>query len=218
MQLTNAFTVNAAPDAVWGVLNDVERFAPYIPGFTLTESDGDRYRGHMKVEVGAVTAQYDLEILVTEHDAAARTVKAVTSGKERRSAGGMRADVTGSLAPHGDGTEATIVTDLEVTGRVAQFGRNILAEVAGKLLTRFVHDLETTVLTGDDEKGLTGDGDESAARAGPTRAGAVSPGAAAAEPVNLVDLAGASVAKRAIPIGLGAALVALVLYLLFGRH
>lgn len=210
MQLTNAFTVNAPPDVMWEVLNDVERFAPYIPGFVLSEADEDLYRGHMKVKVGAVTAQYDVEIRVTERDAATRTVRAVASGKERRGAGSVRADVTGTLAPHGDATEATILTELEVTGRVAQFGRNILAEVAGKLLTRFAGDLETKVLAGGDDGPGTAVGQVASAPAATA--------AATFEPVDLVGLAGASVAKRVVPVGLIAALLSLVLYLLLRRR
>lgn len=210
MQLTNAFTVNAAPDVMWEVLNDVERFAPYIPGFVLTEADGDLYRGHMKVKVGAVTAQYDVEIRVTERDAKTRTVRAVASGKERKGAGSVRAEVTGTLAPHGAATEATILTELEVTGRVAQFGRNILAEVAGKLLTRFARDLETKVLAGGD--------DGSGAAPGPLAPVPVAPAVATSEPVDLIDLAGASVVKRVVPAGLAAVLLSLFLYLVLRRQ
>ncbi|WP_214370232.1 SRPBCC family protein [Pseudonocardia sp. H11422] len=198
MQLKNTFTVTAPVDALWDVLNDVERFAPYVPGFVLTESDGDRHRGQMKVKVGAVTVQYDVDITVVERDAVARTVKAVAAGRERRGAGTMRADVTGRLAVHGDVTEATIVTDLDVTGRVAQFGRNILAEVAGKLLTKFADDLEKKVLAGPEpEPGA------------PSQSATVG-----TEPVDLVEVAGASVAKRVVPVGL-AVLMAVVMYRIF---
>lgn len=198
MQLKNTFAVTAPVDVLWDVLNDVERFAPHVPGFVLTSSEGDRYRGQMKVKVGAVTVQYDVDITVVERDPITRTVKAVASGRERRGAGTMRANVTGSLAVRGDVTEATIVTDLDVTGRVAQFGRNILAEVAGKLLTKFADDLEKKVLAGPDPEPAT-----------PAQATTTS-----AEPVDLVEVAGASVAKRVLPVGL-TILMMILLYRIF---
>jgi hypothetical protein len=195
MQLTNTLAVTAPIDTLWDVLNDVKRFAPYVPGFVLTESDGDRYRGQMKVKVGAVTVQYDVDITVLERDAATRTVRAVAAGREKRGAGTMKANVTGRLAVRGDVTEATIVTDLDVTGRVAQFGRNILAEVAGKLLTKFADDLENKVLAAPDAQ---------------SPALGLIP-AAESEPVDLVAVAGASLARRVVPVGL-AVLVTMVLY------
>lgn len=194
MQLTNTFAVSAPLDVLWDVLNDVERFAPHVPGFVLTESDGDRYRGQMKVKVGAVTVQYDVDITVVDRDVAARTVKAVAAGRERRGAGTMKAEVTGHLAVRGDVTEATIVTDLDVTGRVAQFGRNILAEVAGALLRKFADDLEKKVLAGPDPQPVAQNG----AAPGPP------------EPVDLVAVAGASVAKRVVPVVLAVVLTALL--------
>ncbi|MHA6795719.1 SRPBCC family protein [Pseudonocardia bannensis] len=202
MQLRNTFTVTAPVDALWDVLNDVERFAPYIPGFVLTEADGDRYRGRMKIKVGAVTVQYDVDITVVERDAVARTVKAVAAGRERRGAGTMRADVTGSLAARGGVTEATITTDLDVTGRVAQFGRNILAEVAGRLLTKFADDLEKKVLA-----------DPGPEPAAPNQSQSQS-ATVGTEPVDLVEVAGASVAKRFVPAGL-ALVMAVALYRIF---
>lgn len=200
MQLTNTFAVTAPVDALWDVLNDVERFAPYVPGFVLTESDGDRHRGLMKVKVGAVTVQYDVDITIVERDEGARTVKAVAAGRERRGAGTMKAEVSGRLAVRGDVTEATIVTDLNVTGRVAQFGRNILAEVAGALLARFADDLEQKVLAGPDAQ------PELRLCAAPE----------STEPVDLVAVAGEAVARRVVPVGL-AVVLAVLLYRTF-RH
>lgn len=195
MQLRNTLAVTAPIDTLWDVLNDVERFAPYVPGFVLTESDGDRYSGQMKVKVGAVTVQYDVEITVLERDAATHTVKAVAAGREKRGAGTMKANVTGTLAGDGAVTKAVIVTDLDVTGRVAQFGRNILAEVAGKLLTKFADDLENKVLAGSEAQSpVVG----------------LAP-AAESEPVDLVAVAGASVTRRVVPVGL-AVLVTVMLY------
>lgn len=198
MQLKNTFAVSAPVDVLWDVLNDVERFAPYVPGFDLIESDGERYRGQMKVKVGAVTVQYDVDITVVERDPVARTVKAVAAGRERRGGGTMRANVTGSLAVRGEATEASIVTDLDVTGRVAQFGRNILVEVAGTLLTKFADDLEKNVLTGPAPEPLA---------PGPTVA-------ASSQPVDLVEVAGASVARRAVPISLALS-AAILMYRVF---
>ena len=72
-------------------------------------------------------------------------------GRETRGQGNANATITATLVPDGDGTAVTVVTDLVVTGRVAQFGRGVLAEVSAKLLDQFVECLEKTVLAGEAE-------------------------------------------------------------------
>ena len=70
-------------------------------------------------------------------------------GRETRGQGNANATITATLVPDGDGTAVTVLTDLVVTGRVAQFGRGVLAEVSAKLLDQFVECLEKTVLAGE---------------------------------------------------------------------
>lgn len=122
----------------------------------------------------------------------------------------MKATVTGALTGNDAHSGATMVTDLAVTGRVAQFGRNIMAEVAGKLVTQFANDLERHVLAPP----------SAAEGAASTASGATSDTAllrphlpatqqrpAASEPLDLLAAAGGSVAKRVLPLAVGVALI-----------
>ena len=74
MKLENSFTVPATPDVAWGVLLDVERVAPCMPGATLTEHDGDNFGGTVKVKVGPMALTYKGTAAFTEKDEATRTV------------------------------------------------------------------------------------------------------------------------------------------------
>jgi hypothetical protein len=67
-------------------------------------------------------------------------------GRETRGQGNASATITATLVADGDGTKVTVLTDLTVTGKVAQFGRGVMADVSAKLLNQFVDCLETTVL------------------------------------------------------------------------
>ncbi|HEY1635374.1 MAG TPA: SRPBCC family protein [Acidimicrobiales bacterium] len=238
MELTNEFTVGVPTEQAWALLTDVERIAPCMPGAELQEVEGDEYRGVVKVKVGPITAQYKGRASFVERDVPGLRAVLRADGRETRGQGNASATISASLHPDPGGTRVAIVTDLAVTGRVAQFGRGVLADVSTKLLGQFVDCLETTVLgrvEAADESpaaapvetpGLVGGGDEEAA-AGPITNGVpATPGTdgagqptvrrtegAPAEPVDLIGVAGGSVARRAGPAGVVAILAILVIVL-----
>ncbi len=143
MELTNEFRVGATPDEAWAVLTDIERIAPCMPGAELQEIDGDEYRGVVKVKVGPVTAQYKGAAHFVERDDAAHRAVLRAEGRETRGQGNANATITAQLTADGEGTKVSVTTDLTVAGRVAQFGRGILADVSTKLLGQFASCLET---------------------------------------------------------------------------
>jgi uncharacterized protein len=143
MELDNSFTVPVPPDQAWDVLLDVKRIAPCMPGATVDEVDGDVVTGRIKVKVGPVSLTYRGTAKFTERDPEARVVVLEASGKETRGAGTASANVRASLAPDasGDGTEVTMHTTMNVTGRPAQFGRGVMVEVGGRLVEQFAANL-----------------------------------------------------------------------------
>ena len=172
MELTNEFRVNVPVDDAWAVLTDVERIAPAMPGAQLQEVEGDEYRGIVKVKVGPITAQYKGTARFQEQDKEAHRVVLKAEGRDTRGQGNASATVTATLTPDGEGTKVAVVTDLTITGKVAQFGRGVLGDVSTKLLGQFVENLERDVLAGP------GGGNGSAA---PTAAGATAPAGTAGE-------------------------------------
>ena len=144
MELTNEFRVDASPATTWSVLTDVERIAPCMPGAQLQEVEGDEYRGVVKVKVGPITAQYKGAATFIELDEANHRAVLKADGRETRGQGNASATITATLVPDGDGTRVSVVTDLTVTGKVAQFGRGVMADVSAKLLGQFVESLEST--------------------------------------------------------------------------
>jgi hypothetical protein len=146
MELTNDFQVAVAVERAWAVLTDVELIAPCLPGAQLQEVEGDEYRGVVKVKVGPITAQYKGKATFVSQDADSHVAVLRAEGRETRGQGNANATITATLTPDEGGTQVSVVTDLTITGRVAQFGRGVLADVSAKLLDQFVDNLEKTVL------------------------------------------------------------------------
>lgn len=146
MELTDSFVVPVSADTLWDVLTDVERIAPCVPGFTLSGIDGSTFRGRMKVKVGAITVQYEVEIAFVERDDAAKRAVISVTGGENRGSGSIDARVTATLSERGEETVAEMLTDIRVTGRIAQFGRGIMADVSSRVVEQFVACLNQRVL------------------------------------------------------------------------
>lgn len=206
MELTNEFSVRVPVDQAWAVLTDLERIAPCMPGAELQEVEGEEYRGIVKVKVGPITAQYKGAASFQERDDANHTAVIKAEGRDTRGQGNASALITAKLEDRDGGTHVSVLTDLTVTGKVAQMGRGVMADVSAKLMDQFVQALEADVLSG--QQGTP-----------PIATDADSPGAAVstpssngdaagprkieskpAAPVNLLDAAGGSVAKRVGPV------------------
>lgn len=141
MQLDHSFTVPAAPDDAWKLFHDLARVAPCMPGAVLDTLDGDAFTGRVKVKVGAVQMSYRGEGTVTRDDAG-RSMHLDLSGSETRGAGTAAATVTAELVPDPAGTRVRVRTDLDITGRPAQFGRGIMTEVGDRIVGQFATRLE----------------------------------------------------------------------------
>ncbi|MFP4511733.1 MAG: SRPBCC family protein [Acidimicrobiales bacterium] len=226
MELTNDFEVAVPVEEAWAVLTDIERIAPCMPGAELQEVEGDEYRGIVKVKVGPITAQYKGKATFQEKDDTKHVAVLKADGRDTRGQGNANALITATLEPAGDGTKVSVHTDLTVTGKVAQFGRGVMADVSAKLLDQFVENLETTVLAGDTAPsggGTSGAGDEHVVEAAEEETTGASVGTPSedgvrridqesAAPVDLMSTAGAPVAKRVVP-----AVAALVILLILWR-
>ena len=142
MDVTNTFTVPLPVDLAWGVLTDHERVAPCMPGAALLGVEGEDYRWLVKVKVGPVAARYQGTARFLERDEHARRAVILAEGNDLGGPGGVTARVTATLTSQGRGTAVVVNTDLDVAGRVAQFGRGVIADVSNKLFGQFVERLE----------------------------------------------------------------------------
>jgi uncharacterized protein len=209
VELNNEFHVAVPAAKTWEVLTDVERVAPCLPGATLLSVDGDQFTGAVKVKVGPITVSYKGEAAFQEKDAVAQRVVLKATGKETRGNGNAAARVTAQLKDEGDATSVVITTDLTISGKAAQFGRGVLADVATNLIGQFAKSLEASVL-----------GDAAPTAAATSTATAAAPAAAqadAGDSVDLLKVVAVPLAKRFAPVIAGVAAGAAIGFLL-GRR
>jgi len=224
-QLNNEFTVNRPIDEAWPIITDVEKIAPCLPGAELQEiaedpDKGEVYRGVVKVKLGAISTQFKGDAHFVERDD--ENYRAVLKGKGRDTGGrgNASADITAhaeSLSP--TSTKVVVTTDLHITGKVAQFGRGILGDVSTKLIDQFADNLNTMI----DADGVGEPADEASSEDAPApeaSAASTEPDAnvrkingPAADPIDLMDVSGSSILKRAAP-----AVAALLVILFFLRR
>lgn len=208
MELNNEFRVAVPAAKTWEVLTDVERVAPCLPGATLLSVDGDDFTGAVKVKVGPITVSYKGDATFQEKDAAAQRVVLKANGKETRGNGTASAIVTAQLKDEGDATLVVVTTDLAISGKAAQFGRGVLADVSGSLIDQFAKSLEAELLGGTAPSAETG-----------SAAGSSEQAPQEAAPINALALAkvmAVPMAKRFAP-AIGAVAAAGVLGFLVGR-
>jgi carbon monoxide dehydrogenase subunit G len=148
VELNNEFRVAVPSAKAWEVLTDVERVAPCIPGARLLSVNGDEFTGAVKVKVGPITVSYQGDASFQEKDPAAQRVVIKANGKETRGSGNAAATVTAQLKDQGDSTAVLITTDLTISGKAAQFGRGVLADVSANLIGQFARNLEADLLGG----------------------------------------------------------------------
>ena len=204
MEISDSFRVNRSLDETWKVLLDIERIAPSLPGAELQEIEGDDYRGVVKIKVGPITAQYKGTAKLAEVDEAAHRLLLDASGRDTRGQGNAKAKIVVTMKEADGGTLVDVNTDLSITGKVAQFGRGVLADVSSKLMGQFVENLERDVLS-EDPSATDLASSEPASETAPVAptAGARQIDSRPAEPVDLFEVAGAPVTKRLLPLGIG---------------
>ena len=213
MDLNHTFTVNQPIAETWVVLTDLERIAPCLAGAELHEVHGDVFKGGVKIKVGPIVAQFKGEAQFVELDTVNFRAHLKASGRDIGGKGNASATITAQLtAITPTSTSVNVVTDLAITGKVAQFGRGALADISEKLIAQFADNLNALI---DSEGGTSAPSasapvTDAASSKAPT-AGQVTDASAdepkirkiegpAAEPLNLQSVAGGAMMKRLLPI------------------
>jgi len=226
MKLNNEFTVDVPVEDVWDVLLDLERITPCLPGASLTEETGEReYDGAMKVKLGPVTQQYKGTVKIQEADESAHRAVLRADGKDARGQGTASATIVSTLHDEGDGsTRVSVETDMQITGRAAQFGQGIQQQISEKLLGRFADCLEEEIVNGGAARGadVSGAAPSTNGSSGNGQAAAQGGGGRQQDDVEALDLGEASRdavmgrIKPAIPLVVGAVVLWLVIRSLRG--
>ncbi|WP_125612550.1 SRPBCC family protein [Specibacter cremeus] len=235
MELKHHFVVPSSLEDTWHSFNQLEDIAPCFPGATLTSVSGDQFTGTVKVKLGPIAMIYTGTGEFLERNEDSHTVVIAATGKDKRGNGTAGATVTAVLAPDGEGTSVDVTTDMNVTGKPAQFGRGVIQDISDKLLAQFVQCVIGKAAGGEAQQdtGMSHEaprdaevpgsaeapGDAGPATTGPAAAASSAPAAkpaAQAVPAAALDLGSTMwpvLVRRFGPAILGAAVLALVVWL-----
>lgn len=242
MQLEHSFTVPVGVDDAWKVLVDIERIAPCMPGAALDTVDGDDFTGTVKVKLGPIGLTYKGKASFVEKDEAAHRAVIHAQGRDARGNGTAAATVTATLTEQSGETKVDVLTDLDITGKPAQFGRGVMVDVGNKLIGQFADCLAGKLAGGEEEVSaeaptiampVAGAPEAAPAEGAAAEGAAAAPAAAPApaeapavaqvprrevptadvEPINLLESAGPAVAKRLVPIAVALVLLLIILRL-----
>jgi carbon monoxide dehydrogenase subunit G len=211
IELDNSFTVPVPPAQAWEVLLDVERIGPCMPGAVVDSVDGDEITGRVTVKLGPVKLTYKGTATFTERDEDKHSIAMEASGKETRGSGTASAVVKAGLTEGEteDSTLVTIHTSLNVTGKPAQFGRGVMADVSAKLIDQFAANLAALLTDGAGPAAAEAE-TAAAENAAPVTTEATPAPVQQQESLNIVRLAAKPVLKRVIPVAAAAGALALL--------
>jgi len=216
MRIENDMHVSASMEEAWALLTDIPAIAPCLPGAKLIGQDGHTYEGTMKVKVGPIVAEYSGTATVVEMNETDRTVKLTASGRDKRGAGNASADIFASMVEADGGTTVSIATDLKVAGKVAQFGRGVMADISKKLLGQFAECIEAKLQQVDVVDEAETEPETLEAPNEEAEASAPEPEVSVDDDDDVLDLmgvAGGALAKRLIP-AVGGVVAAVIVYLI----
>src|SRR3712207_4053268 len=142
MNIHNEITVQAPPDELFAFLSDVERVAPCLPGATIDGREGDDYTGRMKVKVGPINATYQGKLRFVELDQEARRAVMRARAEEVNGQGNAEASITTEVEDAGGESVIRMDTDLQMRGKVAQFGRGAMEKISQRMFEDFARNIE----------------------------------------------------------------------------
>ena len=197
MQLENSFSVGAPPDKVFAYLIDVNKVVGCVPGAELSEVvDPTTFKGKVKIKVGPITVAYSGTAKIVDRNDAQHTATLEAEGRETTGPGSARAKALMSVDPDGAGSTVKIVTDYNVAGRVAQFGRGVMEDVSRRIVNDMAACIKANVEAAEAPAGGSGPGGTAsgAGASGGTNLGGgagaspSSPPVVTAKPINALSL------------------------------
>lgn len=222
MKIENEFTVDAPVQQAWEAMLDLERIAPCLPGASIDEAVDGEYQGTMAVKMGPISARYRGTVKIEETDEESHRAVVRANGSETRGQGSASATITSTLLEENGGTRVRVETDMQVSGRVAQFGRGIMQDVAEEMIGRFSDCVEQEITNGGGATQSTDEGQSAEPETSESETTESMESTAGgeedkqrrstreAEPLDLGSVSRGAIVKRAVPALAGLAGVGLI--------
>jgi carbon monoxide dehydrogenase subunit G len=138
VDFNNSFTVDKPIDEVWSTMTDLERVIPAVPGAEILEKTGDdAVKAGVKIKLGSMSMNYSGPAEIVEKDDAAHRALMTAQAKEAGGQGNADAKVTMELTEQGEGTEVSLHSVINVTGKAAQMGEGVISAVTEGMIKEF---------------------------------------------------------------------------------
>jgi carbon monoxide dehydrogenase subunit G len=147
IRIEEVFEIQAHPDRVWSYLTDPREVVHCLPGAELTSvQDDTTFLGRVKVKVGPIATAYAGKVILTERDDTNRVVKMTGEGRESSGSGSAKMTMTSTVVglPSG-GSEVRVTAEIDIVGRVAQFGRGMIESVNKQMFKQFTECVRSTL-------------------------------------------------------------------------
>jgi carbon monoxide dehydrogenase subunit G len=143
MNIQNSYTFDAAPQAVWDLLIDIDAVAACLPGCESMDAIGDNtYRAVLTLGIAAITGQYEGTVAMRDLEPP-NSYRLVVEGR------GKPGFVTGggaiTLTPFDGGTRVSVDGTVQVSGTIARVGQRLIGSVAKMMMDRFFACLQERV-------------------------------------------------------------------------
>jgi carbon monoxide dehydrogenase subunit G len=148
MRFSHEISVDAPPDELFEFMTDPEKVVTCLPGASVDGRDGDDWRGAMSMKVGPIKASYKGTLRFLELDPDARRAVMRARADEASGQGQAEARITSQIEEGDGASRIRMETDLQVRGKVAQFGSGAMEKVAGRMLERFAGNVEDAIKGG----------------------------------------------------------------------
>lgn len=123
---------------------DVPKVAKSLPGVqSVTKLDETTYEGTLKVRVGPIGLSLTGKIVLEETDKQNWKAALRTEAADRMAAGAVTGKTTMQLRELGPSeTELLIDTDVNILGKIGEFGQPIIRRKADQMLNQFVENIK----------------------------------------------------------------------------
>ena len=162
LKTEETFQLRAPADRVWAYLIDPRNVVSCLPGAELTSVENEStFLGKVKVKVGPVVAAYSGKVIITERDDAARIVRMTGEGKEGGGGGSAKVAITSTVVELPGGlSEVRVTADLDIVGKIAQFGRGMIESVNKQMFRQFTECVRATLESQPTESAARPAGDD----------------------------------------------------------
>jgi uncharacterized protein len=146
--IRSSFKIDANITDVWTTMVDIERSAPCFPGAELQEQQPDgSYKGAFTVKLGPLTLKFAGKFKIAEQNDADRVVVVAASGTDTKGRGGAEANIRATVTEDGGKTKVDVVSDVNLSGTVAQYGRGagMIEALSQQLLNQFAKNLTALI-------------------------------------------------------------------------